>query len=32
MPECPSLGTYTVGSGDIEVSCDFGPTHNLNGN
>lgn len=32
MPECPSLGTYTVGSGDTETTCSFGGAHNLNGN
>ena len=31
MPECPSLGTYTVGSGDVGASCSFGGTHNLTG-
>ena len=32
MPECPSLGTYTVGSGDVGASCSFGGTHTLDGN
>ena len=31
MPQCPSDGTYTVGTGDINAVCSVGGAHNLNG-
>ena len=31
LPECPSRGTYAVGNGDEEATCDAGGAHNLRG-
>lgn len=30
-PQCPSNGTYTIGRGDEEATCNFGGAHNLRG-
>ncbi|MGC4044670.1 MAG: hypothetical protein QM758_12820 [Armatimonas sp.] len=29
MPECPSQGTYTIGSGNTTAACSVGGTHVL---